>query len=174
MALYWVFNDIPETMEDAIILLQENGVDVSDCVTDKPITEKYVVGSFLDKLRKLYKVPATIDDNWSPDYPPEEAEYHDTMAFKPLSNEEVKQYKECIALLKPIKMKGSGDFMDKLNKRIANECKASLYQRFIAWCKKWTDEEVSYLLFWVITIYLMIGIIQYEPKMLEIFLWPFM
>ena len=39
-------NDIPETMEDAVIELQENGVDVSDCV----------------------------DDDWTPDYPPEEDE----------------------------------------------------------------------------------------------------
>ena len=139
-------SDLPETMEDAVIELQENGVDVSDCV----------------------------DDCWSPDYPPEEAEYHDTMTFKPLADDDIKQYKECISILKPLTMKGSDDFMDKLHARIDAETRVSRYQRFINWCKKWTDEEVSYLLFWVITIYLMIGVIQYEPKMLEIFLWPFM
>ena len=42
------------------------------------------------------------------------------------------------------------------------------------WCKKWTDEEVSYLIFWIITIYVMIGVVKYEPKMIEIILWPFM
>ena len=28
-------NDVPETMEDAVIELQENGVDVSDCINNK-------------------------------------------------------------------------------------------------------------------------------------------
>ena len=41
-------DNIPETMEDGVIELQENGVDVSDCV---------------------------INDFWSPDYPSEEDEY---------------------------------------------------------------------------------------------------
>ena len=140
-------NDIPEDMDDAIRELRENHIDVSDCI---------------------------VDDCWSPDYPPEEAEYHDTMTFMPLSDEDMKQYKECIAILKPIKMKASDDFMNKLHKRIDAETRVSRYQRFINWCQKWTDEEVSYLIFWIITIYVMIGVIRYEPKMLEIILWPFM
>ena len=126
-------NDIPETMEDAVIELQENGVDVSDCVTDKPITEKYVLGSDLDKLRKLYKAPVTIDDCWTPDYPPEEAEYQDTMIFKPLSDEDAKQYKECIAILKSNKLKTGDDFLDKLHTKIY----PTRLQRFKTWCRKW-------------------------------------
>ena len=98
-------NDIPETMEDAVIELQENGVDVSDCV----------------------------DDNWSPDYPPEEAEYQDTMIFKPLSDEDAKQYKECIAILKSNKLKTGDDFLDKLHTKIY----PTRLQRFKTWCRKW-------------------------------------
>ena len=71
-------------------------------------------------------------------------------------------------------MKASDDFMNKLHKRIDAETRVSRYQRFINWCQRWTDEEVSYLIFWIITIYVMIGVIRYEPKMLEIILWPFM
>jgi len=139
-------NDIPETIEDAVIELKENGIDVSDCV---------------------------VDDCWSPDYPPEEEEYKNTMTFEPISDEDMKLYKECIAILKPTNMKVSDDFMVRLNKRIDTETRVSRYQRFINWCKKWTDEEVSYLIFWVIAIYVMIGVIQYEPRMIEIILWPF-
>ena len=85
-------DDLPETMEDAAIELQENGHDVSDCI---------------------------IDDNWSPDYPPEEAEYQDTLTFKPLSDKELKAYKK---MMKSIpKLKVSNDFEDKLFKRLEDK-----------------------------------------------------
>ncbi len=85
-------DDLPETMEDAVIELQENGHDVSDCI---------------------------IDDNWSPDYPPEEAEYQDTLTFKPLSDKELKAYKK---MMKSIpKLKVSNDFEDKLFKRLEDK-----------------------------------------------------
>ena len=144
-------NDIPDNLDDAVMELRANGHDVSDCILE----------------------PSKIDDCWSPDYPPEEEEYKDTMTFEPISDEDMKLYKECIAILKPTNMKVSNDFMVRLNKRIDAETRVSRYQRFINWCKKWTDEEVSYLIFWVITIYVMIGVVQYEPRMIEIILWPF-
>ena len=144
-------NDIPDNLDDAVMELRANGHDVSDCILE----------------------PSKIDDCWSPDYPPEEEEYKDTMTFEPISDEDMKLYKECIAILKPTNMKVSNDFMVRLNKRIDAETRVSRYQRFINWCKKWTDEEVSYLIFWVIAIYVMIGVIQYEPRMIEIILWPF-
>ena len=85
-------DDLPETMEDAVIELQENGHDVSDCI---------------------------IDDNLSPDYPPEEAEYQDTLTFKPLSDKELKAYKK---MMKSIpKLKVSNDFEDKLFKRLEDK-----------------------------------------------------
>ena len=149
-------DDVPETMEDAVIELQENGIDVSDCIED----DESFYGHYDGKI---------VNDFWSPDYPPEE----DDLMFQPLSDEEMIKYKECIAILKPTNMKVSADFMDKLHKRIDAETRVSRYQRFINWCQKWTDKEVSYLLFWIITIYVMIGVIRYEPRMIEIILWPF-
>ena len=153
-------NDIPENIDDAVRELRENGVDVSDCIAD----DESFYGHYDGKI---------VNDFWSPDYPPEEEEYKDTMTFEPISDEDMKLYKECIAILKPTNMKVSNDFMVRLNKRIDAETRVSRYQRFINWCKKWTDEEVSYLIFWGIAIYVMIGVIQYEPMMIEIILWPF-
>ena len=108
-------NDIPDNLDDAVMELRANGHDVSDCILE----------------------PARIDDFWSPDYPPEEEEYKDTMTFEPISDEDMKLYKECIAILKPTNMKVSNDFMVRLNKRIDAETRVSRYQRFINWCKKW-------------------------------------
>ena len=116
-------NDIPATVEDAVIELEENGVDVSDCLV------------------------------------------------KPLTPEEEKEYFKAVKALKYTKApKG---FETRLNRQI-KALKPSFYKRFKLWCGKWTDEEVSYLLFWLIASYIMIGIVKYEPKMLEIILWPFM
>ena len=149
-------DDVPETMEDAVIELQENGIDVSDCIED----DESFYGHYDGKI---------VNDFWSPDYPPEE----DDLMFQPLSDEEMIKYKECIAILKPTNMKVRDDFMTKLNKRIAKECKASLYQRFIAWCKGWTDEEITYLVGWIFILYLMVGVIKYQPSILDVILWPF-
>ena len=114
-------NDLPETMEDAVIELQENGHDVSDCVVEETL----------------------CDDFWAPDYPPEEViprkDWTSKLTFEPVSDEEVEQWEEdYVALVMTGKaLKTSDDFIEMLNKRIIKEHKISLYQRFKQWCKKW-------------------------------------
>ena len=171
-------NDItPETVEDAVRELRENGVDVSDCTVDNG---------------------AYVDDFWSPDYPPEEDEYSEfslthtvgrddientplqRLFVEPLTDEEVEEWEKVYQILEREgkALKASKDFSTKLYNRIQKETgvnmKPTRLERFFNWCQKWTDEEVSYLIFWIITIYVMIGVIKYEPKMIEIILWPFM
>ena len=149
----------PETVEDAVRELRENGVDVSDCTVDNG---------------------AYVDDFWSPDYPPEEAEYQDTLTFAPLTVQDIERFEKEYKILKEEgkALKASKDFSTKLYNRIQKETgvnmKPTRLERFFNWCQQWTDEEVSYLIFWIITIYVMIGVIKYEPKMIEIILWPFM
>mgnify|MGYP003136727144 CR=1 FL=1 len=156
------------SMEDAIIELQENGHDVSDCVLEH----------------------ATVDDCWFPDYPPEEDEYNEyslthtvgrddieqtplqRLFVEPLTDKEIEEWEKVYQILEKEgrTLKVGDDFMDK----VWNKAKPSRLTRFKRWCNKWTDKEVSYLIFWIITIYVMIGVIRYEPRMIEIILWPFM
>ena len=144
-------NDIPETMEDAVIELQENGVDVSDCV---------------------------INDFWSPDYPSEEDEYKDTMTFKPLTPEEEKAYFKAIKSLKGIKApKG---FQTRLYDRIERETGVSMKPSRLNSIKSWwinvTTGEKVYLSFWLIFLYLLVGLVTQDMKIVrivcEIMLWP--
>ena len=163
--------DSPETIEDAVIELQENGHDVSDCVIEpESMTdlELYLSGTGDDDDI------ASCDDNWSPDYPPEEREYETTMMFKPLSVNEDLILKEHFQNLKKDILKTSPDFIDKLNKRISKiAIKQSRFERFKSWCNKWTDKEVSYLIGWLFILYLMVGVVKYEPSILNVILWPF-
>ena len=120
-------SDIAESAEDGARELQENGVDVSDCLV------------------------------------------------KPLTPEEEKEYFKALKHLKWLQApKG---FETRLKDRI-KASKGSFIVNVIGsfrqWCSKWTDEEVSYLLFWIITFYVLIGVVRYEPRMVEILLWPFM
>jgi len=109
-------NDIPETMEDAVIELQENGVDVSDCV----------------------------DDCWSPDYPPEDSEYQDTMVFKPMTDDELINYGKIMQQLKDNIPKVSDDFEDKLWAKMAeinalerDKIYPTRLQSIKDWFRKW-------------------------------------
>ena len=103
-------NDTPETIEDAVIELQENDVDVSDCV----------------------------DDNWSSDYPPEEKEYQNTITFKPLTNKERKAYDMAMKRLKDENLKVSNDFLDILNNKIEHiAIKPTRLQRIKYWFRQW-------------------------------------
>mgnify|MGYP003149359413 CR=1 FL=1 len=123
-------DDIPETMEDAVIELQENGHNVSDCIVE-------------------------VDDNWSPDYPPEEAEYQDTfkpMAEKYIVGSDIDKLKKLLKALP--KIKAPHDFNGKLFKRIIDDSlikktaeehqmfktkylpQLSRYIRFKYWCKR--------------------------------------
>ena len=147
-------NDLPETMEDAVIELQENGHDVSDCIVE-------------------------VDDNWSPDYPSEEDEYEDTIVFKPLTDEETKAFKKLMQSLPKIKV--SNDFEDKLFDRINKEhgvnLKPSRLQRLSNWWHDMTTGSKVYIAFWVIYLYLLVGLSTQEPRIVqivcEIILWPF-
>ena len=149
-------DNIPETMDDAVRELRENGVDVSDCV---------------------------IDDNWSPDYPPEEAEYMDTLTFAPLTDEEVeiwektfqKLLKEGKALKAPNKFEE--DFYKKLDEIPFKDHKFK-YNKTKSWWSSITTGEKKYISFWIIYLYLLLGlVITQEPRIVgmvtEIILWPF-
>ena len=174
-------DDIPETMEDAIIELREQGHDVSDCVLEP--SDKY-------ELMDNGEYIKPCDDNWSPDFPPEEDEYNEyslthtvgrddientplqKLFVEPLTDKEVEHWEKFYKKIEEENraLKAGDDFM----KKVWDKAKPSRLTRFKRWCNKWTDKEVSYLIFWIITIYVMIGVIRYEPKMLEIILWPFM
>ncbi len=115
------YREIPETMDDAVRELRENGVDVSDCIVE-------------------------VDDCWSPDYPPEEREewIKDDMLVKPLTDDEKEH---------GVELKSNN------------------------WWNKWTTGEKQYLSFWIIYLYLLLGlVITQEPKIVgmvaEIILWP--
>ena len=143
-------NDVPETMEDAVIELQENGVDVSDCV---------------------------IDDNWSPDYPPEE----DDLTFEPLTVKEEVMYKEAIELMKQDMLSLSPDFNDKLWAKIDSLKGVKVKQTRLNSIKSWwinvTTGNKIYLSFWLIFFYILAGMIIQDREMLrsfiEVILWPF-
>ena len=145
-------DDLPETMEDAVIELQENGHDVSDCI---------------------------IDDNWSPDYPPEEVEYADTLTFKPLTSVELARYKQLMQSLP--KLKAPDDFEDKLFDKINKEHGVNLKPSRLSSIKSWwinmTTGSKVYIAFWVIYLYLLVGLTTQEPRIVqivcEIILWPF-
>jgi hypothetical protein len=155
-------DDIPETMEDAVMELQQNGHDVSDCV---------------------------VDDSWSPDYPPEEDEYNEyalthtvgrddveqtplqRLFVEPLTDEEVEHWEKFYKQIEEENraLKAGDDFMDK----VWDKAKPSRLTRFKRWCNSWTDEELTYLIGWLFVGYLMIGVIKYQPSILEVILWPF-
>ena len=137
------FNDVPETVEDAVNKLRANGIDVSDCVIE----------------------PELCSDNWSPDYPPEE----DDLVFSPITDEELASYKEFIAIIKDNPLKVGDDFMDNLHDKM----NPSRINRFKRWCSSWTDEEVTYLIGWLFIVYLIVGVIKYQPSILNVILWPF-
>ena len=167
-------DDIPETMEDAVMELQANGHDVSDCVVDHE----------------------TCDDCWSPDYPPvsltfgeEEDEYNEyslthtvgrddiertplqRLFVEPLTDEEVEHWEKFYKKIAEENraLKAGDDFMNK----VWEKAKPSRLTRFKRWCSSWTDEELTYLIGWLFIGYLMIGIIKYQPSILEVILWPF-
>ena len=161
------FNDVPETVEDAVNKLRANGIDVSDCVIE----------------------PELCSDNWSPDYPPEEDEYDEyalthtvgrddieqtplqKLFVEPLTNEEVEHWDKLYKILEKENrtLKTGDDFMDNLHDKI----NPSRMTRFKRWCSSWTDEEVTYLIGWLFIAYLMVGIIKYQPSILNVILWPF-
>ena len=151
-------NDIPETMEDAVILLQENGHDVSNCIDDNN----------------------ACDDFWSEDYPPEEEEYQDTMTFEPLTDKEVRDFEQAIQLLERGVPKISSDFIDKLYNKITQETGVNMKPTRLDNIKSWwinvTTGNKVYLAFWIIFTYILLGMIVQDRQILhsflEIVLWP--
>ena len=140
-------DDIPETMEDAVIELQENGVDVSD----------------------------SVDDCWSPDYPPEENE----LMFQPISDDDEEAMKRLLKALP--KMTAPDGFKDKLYDRIKEEhgvdLKPSRLNSIKSWYINLTTGTKAYMAFWIVTLYLLAGLIlTQEPRIVgivcEIILWP--
>ena len=168
-------NDLPETVEDAVIELQENGYDVSNCVIDdreEPCDDTKVCNTYNDTG------DCNCDDFWSPDYPSEEDEYKDTMTFKPLTPEEEKAYFKAIKSLKGIKApKG---FQTRLYDRIERETGVSMKPSRLNSIKSWwinvTTGEKVYLSFWLIFLYLLVGLVTQDMKIVrivcEIMLWP--
>ena len=161
------FNDIPETMEDAVIELQANGHDGSNCVVEP-------------ESNKDDTLPPICDDFWSEDYPPEEDEYQDTMTFVPLTDAEVIELEKAIQILKEDMPKASNDFMDKLYKRIKQETGVNMKPTRLDSIKSWwinvTTGSKVYLAFWIIFTYILLGMIiqdrQILHSFLEIVLWP--
>ena len=166
-------DNIPETMDDAIRELRENGVDVSDCIIEP--SDKY-------ELMDNGEYIKLCNDCWTPDYPPEESEewIKDDMLVKPLTDDELIAYGKLIQQLKndnifqPAKL--SNDFEDKLFNRIRKEHGVELKSN--NWWNKWTTGEKQYLSFWIIYLYLLLGlVVTQEPRIVgmvaEIILWPF-
>tara|TARA_Y100001963_G_C6585768_1_gene355586 strand:- start:59 stop:628 length:570 start_codon:yes stop_codon:yes gene_type:complete len=171
-------NDVPDSMEDAIIELKEQGHDVSDCVIEpESDLELYLSGSDNESFYG-HDDGKIVDDCWSPDYPPEENEYKNTMMFKPLTDEEVKRFEEEYKILEEAgkALKVSKDFnqkvWDKINQKEGIKVN-SMKSWWINFKNKWTDEDITYLIGWIFVLYLMIGVVKYQPSILEVILWPF-
>ena len=196
-------DDIPETMEDAVRELREQGHDVSDCVLEPSDKDGYADSIELDSethqanLNRKHGI-AFCDDNWSPDYPPEEDEYDeyslthtvdrddnhehpsshtinvDKLIFAPVTDEEVKRFEEEYKILEESgkALKVSKDFTDKLYGRIKEETGANMkptrLERLADWWSKWTVYEKAYLSFWLIFFYLGIGLIQQDVRIVQI------
>ena len=171
-------NDLPETVEDAVIELQENGYDVSNCVIDdreEPCDDTKVCNTYNDTG------DCNCDDFWSPDYPPEEGEYKDTLTFKPLNDDELINYGKIIQQLKDNMPKLSDDFNDKLLAKIDSlkgvKVKQTRFERLSNWWSTVTTGEKVYLSFWLIFFYILAGMIIQDKEMLrsfiEVILWPF-
>ena len=156
-------NNIHETIEDAVIELQENGIDVSDCISDNKQEKR----EFLDNTEEDYSI---IVENCEP---------VTGGIFRPLSKEEEEQYKKAIDIMKDTinSPKVSDDFIDKLHKKIKKHGRPSRIQRLSNWWSKWTTGEKVYVSFWIITFYILIGLVQQDINIIrvfcEIFLWPF-
>tara|TARA_R100001530_G_C4307499_1_gene152104 strand:+ start:483 stop:1040 length:558 start_codon:yes stop_codon:yes gene_type:complete len=169
-------NDIPETMEDAIMLLEENGIDVSDCVDDKNDTCPHG-NHIMSNCSDCDWEEEFCTDFWSPDYPPEE----DSLTFAPLTDKEVKDFEEAIKLLEQDIPQLSSDFIDKLHNKIKQETGVDMRPTRLDNIKSWwinvTTGNKIYLAFWIIFFYILTGMIVQDSQMLksflEMILWPF-
>ena len=164
-------NDVPESMEDAVRELREKGHDVSDCVLE----------------------PATVDDCWSPDFPPEEDEYNEyslthtvgrddientplqRLFVEPLTDEEVEHWEKFYDKIEKENkaLKVGDDFMKKVWEKAEPSRLSSIKSWWINFKGQWTDEDVAYLIGWIFIGYLMIGVVKYQPSILNVILWPF-
>ena len=101
------------------------------------------------------------------------------MICKPLTDKEVEEWEKVYKILEKENkaLTVSGDFNDKLWAKInaikGVPMKQTRLTRLYKWCKKWTDEEITYLVGWLFALYLMVGVVKYEPSILEVILWPF-
>ena len=170
-------DDIPESMEDAVRELREQGHDVSDCVLE----------------------PATVNDCWSPDYPSEEDEYDeyllthtvnrddnhehpsahtinmDELIFAPLTDEEVERWEKLYEKMEKENkvLKVGDDFIKKVWEKAEPSRLSSIKSWWINFKGQWTDEDLTYLIGWIFIGYLMIGVVKYQPSILNVILWPF-
>tara|TARA_Y100001938_G_scaffold125407_1_gene176297 strand:+ start:303 stop:848 length:546 start_codon:yes stop_codon:yes gene_type:complete len=164
-------DDIPETMEDAIMELQANGHDISDCVLE----------------------PEVVKDCWSPDYPPEEDEYNEyslthtvgrddientplqRLFVEPLTDEEVEHWEKFYKKIEEENraLKAGDDFMKKVWEKAKPSRLSSIKSWWINFKGQWTDEDLTYLIGWIFIGYLMIGVVKYQPSILNVILWPF-
>ena len=108
----------------------------------------------------------------------------DKLMFAPVTDEEVKRFEEYYKILKEEgkALKTSKDFTDKLYGRIHEETgvnmKPTRLDRVKSWWLTVTTGEKAYLSFWIIWLYLLLGlVITQEPRIVgmvcEIILWPF-
>ena len=173
-------DDIPETMEDAVRELREQGHDVSDCVLEP-------------ESNKDDTLPPICDDFWSPDYPPEEDDNHEhpsahtinmnELVFKPLTDEEVERFEEYYErlLMEGKALQVAKDFDDKLYDRIEREAgikmKPTRLDNIKSWWINTTTGSKVYLAFWITFTYILLGMIVQDRQILhsflEIVLWPF-
>lgn len=177
-------DDIPETMEDAIIELREQGHDVSDCVLEP--SDKY-------ELMDNGEYIKPCDDNWSPDFPPEEDEYNEyslthtvgrddientplqRLFVEPLTDEEVEHWEKFYKKIEKENrtLKVGDDFMKKVWEKAKPSRLSSIKSWWINFKSQWTDEDLTYLIGWIFIGYLMIGVVKYQPSILNVILWPF-
>jgi hypothetical protein len=173
-------NDVPETMEDAIIELREQGHDVSDCVLEP-------------ESNKDDTLPPICNDFWSPDYPPEEDEYNEyalthtvgrddientplqRLFVEPLTDEEVEHWEKFYEKIEKENkaLKVGDDFMKKVWEKAEPSRLSSIKSWWINFKGQWTDEDLTYLIGWIFILYLIVGVVKYQPSILNVILWPF-
>ena len=167
-------------------------------IADKPIYKDYIKGGKVEITEKYelmdngeYIKPC--DDNWSPDFPPEEDEYNEyslthtvgrddienvplqRLFVEPLTDEEVEHWEKFYDKIEKENkaLKVGDDFMKKVWEKAEPSRLSNIKSWWINFKSEWTDEDLTYLIGWIFIGYLMIGVVKYQPSILNVILWPF-
>ncbi len=99
----------------------------------------------------------------------------DKLIFEPLTDEEVERWEKLYEVLekKNKTLKVGDDVMKKVWEKAKPSRLSSIKSWWINFKCQLTDEDLTYLIGWIFIGYLMIGVVKYQPSILNVILWPF-